>query len=160
LPRPAAILVVSAHWLSRNGVAVSATEQPDTICDFGAVDPDLFRITYPAPGAPRQAGRVAELLTATTVRVCPPPGPGPWRLDGFAASLPGCRHTRVPTEHRLRPAAAVSLRACRKTASVPTNDHYLPLLYTIGLQQPGEALQFLFEGFQYANICTRCLRIG
>jgi 4,5-DOPA dioxygenase extradiol len=45
-------------------------------------------------------------------------------------------------------------------AAVPTNDHYLPLLYTLGLQQEGESVQFLFEGFQYANISMRCLRIG
>jgi len=45
-------------------------------------------------------------------------------------------------------------------AAIPTNDHYLPLLYAIGLQQAGEAVQFLFEGFQYANISMRCLRIG
>jgi 4,5-DOPA dioxygenase extradiol len=46
------------------------------------------------------------------------------------------------------------------SAAVPTDDHYLPLLYTIGLQQPGETVQFLFEGFQYANISMRCFRIG
>jgi 4,5-DOPA dioxygenase extradiol len=45
-------------------------------------------------------------------------------------------------------------------AAVPTNDHYLPLLYAIGLQQPEETVQFLFEGFQYANISMRCFRIG
>ena len=44
--------------------------------------------------------------------------------------------------------------------AVPTNDHYLPLLYAIGLQQPGEPVQFLYEGFQYANISMRCFRIG
>mgnify|MGYP001768569948 CR=1 FL=1 len=36
LPRPDAILVVSAHWLSRNGIGVSATETPETIYDCGA----------------------------------------------------------------------------------------------------------------------------
>jgi 4,5-DOPA dioxygenase extradiol len=46
------------------------------------------------------------------------------------------------------------------SAAVPTNDHYLPLLYALGMQQPGEAVAFLYEGFQYANISMRCLRIG
>ena len=69
LPRPAAILVVSAHWLSRNGIAVSATEQPETICDFGPFHPDLFRIVYSAPGAPRRARRVVDLITDPAVRV-------------------------------------------------------------------------------------------
>ena len=44
--------------------------------------------------------------------------------------------------------------------AVPTNDHYLPLMYAIGLQQPGERVVFLYEGFQYANIGMRCFRMG
>jgi 4,5-DOPA dioxygenase extradiol len=44
--------------------------------------------------------------------------------------------------------------------AVPTNDHYLPLLYAISLQEKGEKIEFLHEGFQYANISMRCLRIG
>jgi len=73
--------VVSAHWLSRNGVAVSATEQPETIYDFGAFHPDLFRITYPAPGAPRQADRVADLITARPFgSIAAGPGHGAWTV--------------------------------------------------------------------------------
>ena len=44
--------------------------------------------------------------------------------------------------------------------AVPTNDHYLPLLYAISLQEEGEKIEFLYEGFQYANISIRCFRIG
>jgi 4,5-DOPA dioxygenase extradiol len=44
--------------------------------------------------------------------------------------------------------------------AVPTNDHFLPLIYAIGLQRPGERVEFLYEGFQYANISMRCLRVG
>jgi 4,5-DOPA dioxygenase extradiol len=44
--------------------------------------------------------------------------------------------------------------------SVPTNDHYLPLLYTLGLQSEKENSSFLYEGFQYGNISMRCVRIG
>jgi 4,5-DOPA dioxygenase extradiol len=49
-----------------------------------------------------------------------------------------------------------------KSASlaVPTNDHYLPLLYTLGLQEKGEAISFPYEGFQNANVSMRCLKIG
>ena len=46
------------------------------------------------------------------------------------------------------------------SAAVPTNDHYLPLLYALGAQQPGETVEFLYEGFQYANISMRSLSIG
>ena len=44
--------------------------------------------------------------------------------------------------------------------AVPTNDHYLPLLYAIALQEKGEKIEFLYDGFQYANISMRCFRIG
>jgi 4,5-DOPA dioxygenase extradiol len=46
------------------------------------------------------------------------------------------------------------------TLAVPTNDHYLPLLYTLGLQEKDETSSFLFEGFQNANVSMRCVRIG
>jgi 4,5-DOPA dioxygenase extradiol len=44
--------------------------------------------------------------------------------------------------------------------AVPTNDHYLPLLYTLGLQGKDEAHSYIFEGFQHGNISMRCLQIG
>lgn len=44
--------------------------------------------------------------------------------------------------------------------AVPTNDHYLPLLYTLGLQDKDEEQSFIYEGFQNANISMRCVRIG
>jgi 4,5-DOPA dioxygenase extradiol len=44
--------------------------------------------------------------------------------------------------------------------SIPTEDHYLPLMYTLGLASPNEKVTYLFEGFQYANISMRCFKIG
>jgi len=225
LPRPEAILVVSAHWLSRNGVSVSATEQPETIYDFGPFHPDLFRITYSAPGAPRLADRVVGLVAAPAVRVDRRRGldHGAWTvlLHLFpTADIPVCQlsidvaqppqfhydlarqllplrsegvmiigsgnivhnlrridweDVNAPTEDWARTfdETAKDLIITNRhdaliqydrlefaSAAVPTNDHYMPLLYTIGLQQPGEPVQFLFEGFQYANISMRCFRIG
>jgi len=59
---PAAVLVVSAHWLTR-GTRVSMTASPETIHDFGGFPDELFQVQYPAPGAPRQAQAARELLS-------------------------------------------------------------------------------------------------
>ena len=61
LPRPKAVLCISAHWYLP-GTAVTATAQPRTIHDFGGFPPALHRVQYPAPGAPELAARVAQLL--------------------------------------------------------------------------------------------------
>ena len=39
---------------------------------------------------------------------------------------------------------------------MPTNDHYLPMLYTLGLLDAGEAIRFTHEGFQNGSISMRC----
>lgn len=66
LPRPRAVLAVSAHWTTR-GTGVTAMASPRTIHDFGGFPKPLFEFQYPAPGAPWLAARVGELLAPTEV---------------------------------------------------------------------------------------------
>jgi len=61
LPRPKAILAVSAHWYVA-GTFTTANEQPETIHDFGGFPDELYRVQYPAPGDPDLARRAVQLL--------------------------------------------------------------------------------------------------
>ncbi|MCY1254528.1 dioxygenase [Pseudomonas jessenii] len=61
IPKPKAIVIVSAHWES-NELLVSGNPQPETWHDFGGFPKALFELQYPAPGDPRLAAEVAELL--------------------------------------------------------------------------------------------------
>jgi len=66
IEKPRAVLVVSAHWLTRS-IFVSSSERPGTIHDFGNFDPGLFEIEYPCPGSPVVADEILELLIGLPV---------------------------------------------------------------------------------------------
>ncbi|HEX7504912.1 MAG TPA: 4,5-DOPA dioxygenase extradiol [Syntrophales bacterium] len=225
LPRPRAVLVVSAHWLVRNQVLVSGTESPGMIYDFGPFHPDLFKVIYAAPGAPEQARRTAKLIRTRRVGINTTRGfdHGAWTIlkylfpkadiPVFQLSIDFAQPPRFHYDlgrellplrkegvmiigsgnivHNLMQVAWDDVGAppdgwarsfdstvaglLRKRGhdelidyggldladeAVPTNDHYLPMLYTLGLQQEGESVEWLYEGFQYANMSMRCFSIS
>lgn len=225
LSRPRAILVVSAHWLTRNNVVVSATERPKTIYDFGPFHRDLFKVIYAAAGAPEQAQRTVRIVKSQKVGISTVRGldHGAWTIlrhlfpaadiPVFQLSIDFAQSPRfhydlgrellplraegvliigsgnivhnlmqvawdnmeAPTDGWAKSFDRIVAELLRKgghnelieyerlnysESAVPTNDHYLPLLYAISLQEKGEKIEFLHEGFQYANISMRCFRIG
>jgi len=76
LPKPSAILSVSAHWLSRGATGVGMQERPKTIHDFGGFPQALFDIEYPAPGHPALAREALGAVRQTSVI-----GTEQWGLD-------------------------------------------------------------------------------
>ena len=205
LPKPDAVLCISAHW-ETHGTYVSATESPQTIHDFYGFPKALFDVSYPAPGNPRLARRVAELVTTEQVRLDPGRGldHGAWSVLiamypaartpvvqlSIDTGLPGSHHYALARQlaplrdervlilgsgnlvHNLRlfryddskPQAwalqfdeelrqriaardhvaltdYASLGELARRA-VPTPEHYLPLLYALALQAPGETAEF------------------
>jgi 4,5-DOPA dioxygenase extradiol len=68
VPKPKAILAISAHWFTR-GTAVTAMAMPQTIHDFGGFPQALFDVQYPAPGDPGLAARVRDLLAPVEVQL-------------------------------------------------------------------------------------------
>lgn len=61
MPRPSAVLCISAHWYIK-GVKVTAMSDPRTIHDFGGFPTALYEVEYPSPGSPELAERITELL--------------------------------------------------------------------------------------------------
>ena len=224
--KPAAALVVSAHWLTRDETRVAVSPAPETIHDFGAFPRELYQKTYPAPGAPAHAAATAE--TIRSIRVHPDHemglDHGAWsvllhlwpRADVpvFQLSIDFCKPpawhhalgqelaalrdrgvmilasgnivhnlSRLRTEEestnlfdwavefdawsrdRLADGDHPSLvryADLGQTArlAVPTNDHYLPLLYACGALGRDEPVRFTHEGFQHGNISMRCFASG
>lgn len=81
IPKPNAILCVSAHWETR-GTMVTAMEHPVTIHDFGGFPKELYDVQYPAPGSPQLAKETKELVKKTEVKL-----DEKWGLDHGAWSV-------------------------------------------------------------------------
>jgi 4,5-DOPA dioxygenase extradiol len=87
IPKPEAILAISAHWfVAETAVTINGT--PRTIHDFGGFPRELYNVQYPAAGAPELARRVQAMLAPLPVKL-----DSSWGLDQglgpyFATSIP------------------------------------------------------------------------
>lgn len=81
IPRPKAILCISAHWETK-GTRVTAMPNPRTIHDFGGFPKALYEVNYPAPGSPELAEATKKIITKTEVIL-----DDKWGLDHGAWSV-------------------------------------------------------------------------
>jgi 4,5-DOPA dioxygenase extradiol len=121
LPRPRAIVIATAHWLSAQP-QVGGSAAPETVHDFFGFPPALYQIRYPAPGAPALAARVLDLLAQAGLDPALDPGHGldhgawvPLRLLYPEADIPvvpiSIQHARDPAHHLAVGRALAPLRA-------------------------------------------------
>jgi 4,5-DOPA dioxygenase extradiol len=222
--RPAAILVISAHWLS-HGTHVMMNENPETIYDFGGFPEELYRIRYPAPGAPEQAILAKNTILTATVTEDMSRGldHGAWSILRHLfpdASIPVFQlsidyykplhyHYELGRElgalrnkgiliigsgnivHNLyqvdfndhavpfgwasefdyavktslqkgNPAALINYQQLSPAASlaVPAPDHYIPMIYTLGMAAPSEIPAIQYEEIQNASVSMLSFQIG
>lgn len=107
IPRPAAILSVSAHWFTRH-TGVCTGFSPRTIHDFFGFPKILYRITYPAPGAPWAAKKALRLLDGTASE------DNSWGLD----------HGTWSVLHTMYPSADIPVFQISIDASAPPERHF------------------------------------
>jgi len=220
LPRPRAVLVVSAHYLTR-GIGATADERPRTIHDFYGFPAPLYEVEYPAPGEPELAERIAGLLGGSAetgwgldhaswspMRHLWPEADIPTVELSLDLDMPAEEHYEVGSRlsgladegvlilgsgnivHNLRAidwerpnggfdwnaefdgavAEALERRDDRalveytslpgSTMSVPTADHYLPLLYCAAAAGADAPAVTTYEGLELGSVSMRCVRFG
>jgi len=107
LPRPTAVLSISAHWFVP-GTGVTIGTSPRTIHDFGGFPQELYRVRYPAPGSPTLARRVRDLLAPIPVTL-----DETWGLD----------HGTWSVLHHVYPAADIPVVQLSIDESRPASFH-------------------------------------
>jgi 4,5-DOPA dioxygenase extradiol len=225
IPRPKGILCISAHWYVA-GAALTLNTAPRTIHDFGGFPPELYRVSYPAPGDPDLARRTQKLLAPLPVELSESWGldHGTWsvlkhvypqadipvvqlsidetraapyhyeigkrlaplRDEGVLITGSGnlvhnlhayawgkhavepydwavgfeqrARHLLLAGEHA--PLIGYEKLGSAATLSVPTPDHYLPLLYVIGAREQNDPIAFPVEGIEGGSVSMLTVRVG
>jgi 4,5-DOPA dioxygenase extradiol len=225
IPKPSAVLSISAHWyVPETGVTV--TTAPRTIHDFGGFPPELYQVRYPAPGDPKLARRVQQLLAPLPVSLDENWGldHGTWSvlrhvypdadvpvvqlsidetqpasfhfeigkklalLRGEGVLIVGSgnlvhnlhayawgRHTLDPYDWAIRfetmaremmtageyePLIEYEALGRDAILSIPTPDHYLPLLYVLATRQDREPITFPIEGVDGGSISMLATKVG
>jgi 4,5-DOPA dioxygenase extradiol len=205
IPRPKAILSISAHWFVP-GTGVTIGVAPRTIHDFGGFPRELYQVQYPAPGDPELARRgtwavlrhvypnadvpvvqlsIDERQSASFHfeigrKLAPLRGErilivGSGNLVHNLHAYAWGRHMPEPYDWAIRfekQAKEIMVAGQYKSLidyetlgpdamlSIPTPDHYLPLLYVLGARQPVEPITFPIEGVDGGSVSMLAVLVG
>ncbi len=225
IARPKAVLAVSAHWYVP-GCAVTANSMPPTIHDFGGFPRELYQVEYPAPGSPKLARHVRDLLTPVSVELDEGWGldHGTWAVLTHVFPSPDIPVVQLSIDARQSPSfhyeMGKKLAPLREEGvlvigsgnivhnlhayawgkrevqpfdwavrfeeharelllkgedallvayerlgydamlSIPTPDHYLPLLYLLGLRKKEEKISFPVQGVDGGSVSMLAVQIG
>ena len=220
LPRPEAVLAVSAHYMTQ-GPALTSAEQPRTILDFYGFPDELYEVRYPAPGDPGLAAEVAGLLGGvlddrwgldhgswSPMRHLWPDADVPTVELSIDLDMPAAEHYALGRKLAELPERGVLVLGSGNIAhnlgaldwnsphggydwceqfdaavwerlearddaalldyaalpggrlSVPTHDHYLPLLYAAAAAGPDAPAVTVYEGLEMGSLSMRCVRFG
>ena len=225
LPKPRAILSISAHWYVP-GVSATSMPEPQTIHDFGGFPDELYQFEYPAPGDPKLARRVQQILSSVPAGL-----DTAWGLDHGTWSVlshvfpkadipvvqlsidkcqPALFHYEIGRKliplrdegvlvigsgnlvhnlhayswggHQSKPydwavrfeenvrklilsrehGSLIDYKSLGQDAllSIPTPDHYLPLLYVLGGSEKEEPVEFLAEGIDGGSVSMLTVKFG
>jgi len=215
LPRPTAILAISAHWLTPGSTRVLALDVPRTIHDFGGFPQELFDQQYPAQGSPEFAKKTIELIRKTeaiedyrwgldhgtwsvlkkmypqadipvyqlSIDYSQPPeyhyqlakdlvelrnhgvlilGSGNivhnltaiGRNYDWAAEFDGIMEQHLSNHNHKGVVDFLKLGELARLAH-PTHDHFLPLIYSIGLQTENDEISYFNDTFDFGTISMR-----
>ena len=139
LPKPKAILCISAHWETK-GTFVTAMERPKTIHDFGGFPKALFDVQYRAPGSRWLASQTQSTITSTAVGL-----DNAWGLDHGCWSILS----------RLYPAADIPVVQMSLDATKPPQYHYDLARELADLRKKGVLILGsgnIIHNFQYLNM--------
>jgi 4,5-DOPA dioxygenase extradiol len=223
LPNPSAILVVSAHWMTRGMSLVHIGHKPRTIHDFGGFPRALYEAQYPAPGAPDAAAATLELLRdhhaapdaewgldhgawCVLLHMFPKADVPVYQLSldlslslkdhmalakelkalrergvlivssgNIVHNLPAMRHGAEAFDFTLAFDGLVSTAILERDygrlgelnprdplmrMAHPTIDHFLPLLYTLGVAEAADTPSFFAEGYDLGSISMKSVMLG
>jgi len=220
VPRPSAILCVSAHWLTPGSTQVLATDVPRTIHDFGGFPAELYEKRYPAPGAPDHAEKTIALIRkaeaiadysrgldhgtwSVLIRMYPEADIPTYQLSIDYAQPPQYHYELAQDLRALRDHGVLvigsgnlvhNLRALRVGAAPfdwaeefdqrmaglitagddagvvdflrmgpiarlahPTHDHFLPLIYALGLRGQRDAIEYFNDEVVMSSVSMRSI---